>query len=516
FKLHKLCFRTPDAGEIIEKGKPLVKEYFDKNTIPIVKDRAKLLWVDRKESLDIRNDDMVTIKVAICYIDENGEGKYRSLEVGDKLSNRHGNKGVVSLILEDKEMPYFNYKSEKKRLDVLLNPVSCIRRSNLGQLYEISSTLLAWLENEKNGKKNLPKVIVTNFCDDIKINGNKVGKESLKKELEKYSDLNGVDFSEGNVEIIIPPRKKTGNTECEENKEISNEIKVIKKITAGYCYMIVVDKAAHEQLLKRGDEGPVKKVTRQAVRGRLFSGGCRLGEMEIWSLASMGADRLLSYFMSEISNQYNYYPNAFCAVYAYLMALGEILEFECNSECYCSVVPLLDQSKWGMVQITEKFLEEMKFPAAICGGSSPARFASLRLRSKLRGILIPTRLKEKKIITEQLRDLLNKDFIKESLINELKKRNISDKQIKVILNHASKWYKNLTNNQITVKVASKNSEEWFYSKPYSEDENIYCFHVPENKRGLELFIPVWYEFDDENKKRLTDKYGDNVTFDGKF
>lgn len=109
----------------------------------------------------------------------------KGLEVGDKLTGLHGNKGIVSLILEDHEMPYL--ASTGKHVDILLNPASVTSRVNLGQLMETAAAKIA----EKTGKPYL----VHNFSKDNNIVG-------IKKEMEKL----GIKDSE---EIIDPVSKKS-------------------------------------------------------------------------------------------------------------------------------------------------------------------------------------------------------------------------------------------------------------------------------------------------------------------
>ncbi|MGX7576975.1 DNA-directed RNA polymerase subunit beta [Candidatus Vidania fulgoroideorum] len=229
------------------------------------------------------------------------------LKVGDKMSGRHGNKGVVSKIEKEEDMPHL---SDGTPCDVILNPLSITARMNLGQIFEVNLGWIIW------GIKKILKYYLLKK-DIIKIN-KFLNFFYLKNLIKKISirNIKEVNNLISNLTFIVTPFnsvKKTDindinefvfkkkifkNLELNRNKNMvslidgKTGIKYSNKITVGYMYYFklyhIVDSKIHSRSI-----GPYSLVTHQPLKGRSNFGGQRLGEMEVWSLEAYGAAYIL-------------------------------------------------------------------------------------------------------------------------------------------------------------------------------------------------------------------------------
>ncbi len=176
----------------------------------------------------------------------------RKIQVGDKMSGRHGNKGVVSLIVPEEDMPYL---PDGRTVDVMLNPMGVPSRMNLGQLLELHLGMAA---------KKLGIYTATPVFD-----GATVG------EIEELMEKAGMD--EDGKTILINGR--TG--EPFENR-----------ISVGVMYMLKLHHMVDDKLHARST-GPYSLVTQEPLGGKAQFGGQRFGEMEVWALYAYGAAHVL-------------------------------------------------------------------------------------------------------------------------------------------------------------------------------------------------------------------------------
>jgi len=193
----------------------------------------------------------------------------RRVEVGDKLTGRHGNKGVVSLILPKEQMPYFTYKGTRRHLDALLSPMGVISRMNLGQVLE---THMGWLAKEEKKDQYrmagapFQQVPIDEVWNDLEISlGNKYGKVRLST---------------------------IANDQPEE----------IGSYVIGYQYFAKLGHLARDKFHVRGITGPRNHITLQPVKGKKHGGGQRFGEMEVWALLAHDAPNLLLEFTTASSD----------------------------------------------------------------------------------------------------------------------------------------------------------------------------------------------------------------------
>ena len=178
--------------------------------------------------------------------------KKRKISVGDKMAGRHGNKGCVSRILPEEDMPFM---ANGQAVDVVLNPLGVPSRMNIGQVLEVHLGLIA---------KTLGwKVATPNF------NG---CKESDIKEMLKQNNLP----EDGKVQLYDG---RTGEAFGD-------------KVTVGVMYMIKLEHMSETKIHARSI-GSYALVTRQPLGGKAMFGGQRFGEMEVWALEAYGASHLL-------------------------------------------------------------------------------------------------------------------------------------------------------------------------------------------------------------------------------
>jgi DNA-directed RNA polymerase subunit beta len=172
----------------------------------------------------------------------------RHVKVGDKLVGRHGNKGVVSKILKEGEMPFL---ADGTPVDLVLSPLSVPSRMNIGQILE---THLGWAAHKLNYLAISPSLLGAN-------------KEDIKKELKEAGlpESGQTTLYDGHTGLPFP-----------------------RPITVGYMYVMklihMVDDKVHARSI-----GPYSLITQQPLGGKAQFGGQRFGEMEVWALEGYGA-----------------------------------------------------------------------------------------------------------------------------------------------------------------------------------------------------------------------------------
>jgi DNA-directed RNA polymerase subunit beta len=176
----------------------------------------------------------------------------RKIKAGDKMAGRHGNKGVVSVVLPVEDMPYL---ADGTPVDMVLNPLSVVSRMNLGQILETHLGLVC---------KKTGQYAETQPLNEISI-------ETIQKELVKAGYP-----SDGKLEMFDG---ETGE-------------KYDRNVLAGYIYFNKLYHLVDDKMHARST-GPYSLVTQQPLGGRSMSGGQRFGEMEVWALEAHGAAHAL-------------------------------------------------------------------------------------------------------------------------------------------------------------------------------------------------------------------------------
>ena len=176
----------------------------------------------------------------------------RKIQVGDKMSGRHGNKGVISLILPEEDMPYL---PDGTPVDVILNPLGVPSRMNIGQILELHLGMAG-------------KQIGTHYATPV-FDGASI--EDIKEQMQE------ANMAEDGKTILYNGR--TG--EPFENR-----------VSVGVMYMIKLHHMVDDKLHARAT-GPYSLVTQQPLGGKAQFGGQRFGEMEVWALYAYGAAHVL-------------------------------------------------------------------------------------------------------------------------------------------------------------------------------------------------------------------------------
>jgi len=234
----------------------------------------------------------------------------RRLRPGDKMSGRHGNKGVVSKIVPVEDMPY---RENGKPVDIVLNPLGVPSRMNVGQILE---THLGWSCTELGEKlkklinENQKKIEKTEKIKSFikSLYGKEVFDENIDKLTnEEFNDLceniqNGLPIStpvfdgakENDVTKMLELAKlpNTGQTFLWDGR--TGE-KFDRPVTVGTIYMLKLHHLVEDKIHARST-GPYSLVTQQPLGGKAQLGGQRFGEMEVWALEAYGA----SYTLQEI------------------------------------------------------------------------------------------------------------------------------------------------------------------------------------------------------------------------
>ena len=187
------------------------------------------------------------LKLAKVYL-----AKKRKLKVGDKLAGRHGNKGIVSRIVRDEDMPFLE---DGTPVDIILNPLGVPSRMNLGQIFE---TVLGWA-GEKLGMKFATPIFDGASQDEIE--------EYIQK--AKLPSLGQAFLYDG----------ETGD-------------RFHQQATVGVIYMLKLSHMVDDKMHARSI-GPYSLITQQPLGGKAQFGGQRFGEMEVWALEAFGASNIL-------------------------------------------------------------------------------------------------------------------------------------------------------------------------------------------------------------------------------
>ena len=187
------------------------------------------------------------LKLAKVYM-----AKKRKLKVGDKLAGRHGNKGIVSRIVKQEDMPFLE---DGTPVDIILNPLGVPSRMNLGQIFE---TVLGWA-GKKLGVKYATPIFDGASMEDIEV-------QIQKADLPSLGQTYLYDGETGN--------------------------KFHQQATVGVIYMLKLSHMVDDKMHARSI-GPYSLITQQPLGGKAQFGGQRFGEMEVWALEAFGASNIL-------------------------------------------------------------------------------------------------------------------------------------------------------------------------------------------------------------------------------
>ncbi|MGC8916180.1 MAG: DNA-directed RNA polymerase subunit beta [Thermoanaerobaculum sp.] len=260
---------TDPAGELVAKaGERLPSDVVDRlpvgqiQRLPLadvaIRERVRLLvgqaesQIQVLEKLNRERIELLTagdelppgvIKVVKVYV-----AMKRKLQVGDKMAGRHGNKGVISVVLPEEDMPFLD---DGTPVEIVLNPLGVPSRMNVGQILE---THLGWAG----------KVLGVRFASPV-FDG--ASEEEIREWLRKAG---------------LPEDGKTKLRDGVTGEEFE------QRVTVGYIYMLKLSHLVDDKIHARSI-GPYSLITQQPLGGKAQFGGQRLGEMEVWALEAYGA-----------------------------------------------------------------------------------------------------------------------------------------------------------------------------------------------------------------------------------
>ncbi|MBR6581801.1 MAG: DNA-directed RNA polymerase subunit beta [Ruminococcus sp.] len=212
----------------------------------------------------------------ICYI-----AQKRKITVGDKMAGRHGNKGVVSRILPEEDMPFL---PDGTPLDIVLNPLGVPSRMNIGQVLEVHLGMAC----KALGWHIMTPVFDGAHEEDIRECFRQADEKS-KAHKDDYFELNTMDK-------VINPNSLDFNEDCKFTLyDGRTGEKFDNRVTVGYMYYLKLHHLVDDKIHARS-VGPYALVTQQPLGGKAQFGGQRFGEMEVWALEAYGA----AYTLQEI------------------------------------------------------------------------------------------------------------------------------------------------------------------------------------------------------------------------
>ena len=215
-------------------------------------------------------------KLVRCYI-----AQKRKISVGDKMAGRHGNKGVVSRILPEEDMPFL---PDGTPLDIVLNPLGVPSRMNIGQVLEVHLGMAA----KALGWHIMTPVFDGAHEDDIRA--------CFREANEKNASHRDDPFDLKPMQKVINPKALEMNEDGKFTLYVGRTgEKFDNRVTVGYMYYLKLHHLVDDKIHARS-VGPYALVTQQPLGGKAQFGGQRFGEMEVWALEAYGA----AYTLQEI------------------------------------------------------------------------------------------------------------------------------------------------------------------------------------------------------------------------
>ncbi|SMP87120.1 DNA-directed RNA polymerase, beta subunit [Epsilonproteobacteria bacterium SCGC AD-308-O04] len=286
-------------SEDIQSEYNKTKNYFQK--------QKRIFRDEHEEKLTILEKDDILPNGVVKYVKVYIATK-RQLKVGDKMAGRHGNKGIVSIIVPEVDMPYME---DGRSVDVCLNPLGVPSRMNIGQVLEmhlgmagreLGNQILAEFENKQKDfidnlrSKMISIADIAGMMNAVEV----IGAMSDEKFLKYARDWsNGVRFAtpifEGVNEKEFAELFKLAKMDHDGKTVLYNGKtgeKIKERVNVGYMYILKLHHLVDEKIHARST-GPYSLVTQQPVGGKALFGGQRFGEMEVWALEAYGASAVL-------------------------------------------------------------------------------------------------------------------------------------------------------------------------------------------------------------------------------
>ncbi|MCP5063503.1 MAG: DNA-directed RNA polymerase subunit beta [Ignavibacteriae bacterium] len=297
-----------------------IKEYFIKQKSSLREEHEEKLQV-------LEHDDILpsgVIKQVKVYI-----ATKRKIKVGDKMAGRHGNKGIVSNIVPQVDMPYLE---DGTTVDVILNPLGVPSRMNIGQILEVHLGLVgkklgAQIQDIFEAKKDDFILELRSKMSEIAsvaklMNGKQFMDSLTDEELIQYGQdwTKGVRFAtqvfDGVKEAEFVKLFELAKIDTDGKSSLydgKTGDKMKERVNVGYMYMLKLHHLVDEKVHARST-GPYSLVTQQPVGGKALFGGQRFGEMEVWALEAYGATNVLKEMLTTKSDDVEGRTRAYRAI----------------------------------------------------------------------------------------------------------------------------------------------------------------------------------------------------------
>ena len=308
------------GGPKLKKGQKVTKDYLNNlsredwfklrmsnEAVNQQLERAEAQLVERRVELDERfedkkkkltqGDDLApgVLKIVKVYL-----AIKRTIQPGDKMAGRHGNKGVISVVMPEEDMPY-DEKGEP--VDIVLNPLGVPSRMNVGQILETHLGAASKGLGEKIGKLLDAQAKVTELRKLVTDVYNKIGNrtEDIKSFSEEELGELAANLRSG-VPMATPVFDGAAETEIKDmlalaDMDESGQVTLFdgrtgdafdRPVTVGIMYMLKLNHLVDDKMHARST-GSYSLVTQQPLGGKAQFGGQRFGEMEVWALEAYGA-----------------------------------------------------------------------------------------------------------------------------------------------------------------------------------------------------------------------------------
>ncbi|PCH59469.1 MAG: hypothetical protein COC19_07040 [SAR86 cluster bacterium] len=339
-----LIGNTVAGGPELKKGEKITAEYLAQldhddwfklrmsdDELNAQLERAEAQLKERREDLDERfedkrkkltlGDDLApgVLKIVKIYL-----AIKRRIQPGDKMAGRHGNKGVISVIMPIEDMPY---DENGDPIDIVLNPLGVPSRMNVGQVLETHlgaaakglGVRISKLLDEKKQANDLRKLLVDIY--------NKIGHRT--EDIKGLSDAEVMELSSnlrGGVPMATPVFDGAKETEIKDMLELAGLDRsgqqtlydgrsgeaFDRQVTVGIMYMLKLNHLVDDKMHARST-GSYSLVTQQPLGGKAQFGGQRFGEMEVWALEAYGAaytlQEMLTVKSDDVAGRTNMYKN---------------------------------------------------------------------------------------------------------------------------------------------------------------------------------------------------------------
>jgi len=285
----QITIQDQDDPEIYLKIEEILKRYEEQIEL------VRKIFGERVEKAK-KGDELPpgVVKMVKVYV-----GVKRKLAVGDKMAGRHGNKGVVSRILPEEDMPFF---AEGTPVDVVLNPLGVPSRMNVGQVLEthlgwaakaLGDQLAQMLEKYKEDESIKEKLTRIYSQGEFYRYFSDADEKDIKRCIQQYHEglhvaspvFDGVDEEEIKKFLKEADLPETGRVQLYDGRTGEP---FDSEVTVGVMYVMKLHHLVDDKIHARSI-GPYSLVTQQPLGGKAQFGGQRLGEMEVWAMEAYGA-----------------------------------------------------------------------------------------------------------------------------------------------------------------------------------------------------------------------------------